>query len=260
MTNRGKLTPFALLIVAIIGMQSLLPAQTTRGVNKPERGSVVPFVGCKSDGQVGPLEAPKGKSKVFSIGKEKAQRLAYYKAEEGVGVLAPRGWFCFGTYGSNGSNLYVGPQPMDADTLISSSWKGFTGPAVQMSVESGGTSGRFRVARTIARVFPAHKAFVRQVIAEGIDPASDFPFGPYPNDKLVYKNKEMVEYETPANTDGLGTASRLQKNADPIRGAAILVEPETDLLSLSVRLPHEMDDLTPVIIQQVELEAAAVNP
>lgn len=116
------------------------------------------------------------------------------------------------------------------------------------------------MARTIARVFPAHKAFVRQVIAEGINPASDFPFGPYPNDKLVYKNKEMVEYETPAHTDGLGTASRLQKNADPIRGAAILVEPETDLLSLSVRLPHEMDDLTPVIIQQAELEAAAVTP
>jgi hypothetical protein len=77
------------------------------------------------------------------------------------------------------------------------------------------------------------------VIALGIEPASDFPFGPYPNDKLTYKNKETVEYETPAHTDGLGTASRLQKNADPIRGAAILVGPDTDLLSLSVRLPHE---------------------
>jgi hypothetical protein len=260
MTNHWKFTRFALIVVATIGMQPMLSAQTTRGLNKPERGSVVPFVGCKSDGQVGPLEAPKGKSKVFSIGKEKAQRLAYYKAEEGVGVLAPRGWFCFGTYGSNGSNLYISQQPMDADTLIWSSWKGFTGPAVQMSVESGGTSGRFRVACTIARVFPAHKAFARQVIAEGIEPASDFPFGPYPHDRLVYKNKEMVEYETPAHTDGLGTASQLRKNADPIRGAAILVGPDTDLLSLSVRLPHEMDGLTPVIIQQVELEAAAVTP
>jgi hypothetical protein len=204
--------------------------------------------------------APKGKSKVFSIGREKARRLAYYKAKEGVGVLAPRGWFCFGTYGSNGSSLYVGPQPMDADTLISSSWQGFAGPAVQMSVQSGGTSGRFGVARTIARVFPAHKAFVREVIAEGLEPASDFPFGPYPNDKLVYKNKEMVEYETPAHADGLGTASRLQKNGDAIRGVAILVGEDPDLLSLSVRLPHEMDDLTPVIIQQVELEAVAVTP
>jgi hypothetical protein len=98
------------------------------------------------------------------------------------------------------------------------------------------------------------------VIAEGLEPASDLPFGPYPNDKLVYKNNEMVEYETPAHADGLGTASRLQKNADPVRGAAILVEPETDLLSLSVRLPHEMDDLTSVIIQQVELKAATVTP
>jgi hypothetical protein len=260
MTYRGKLTPFALLIVAIIGMQSLLPAQTTRGVNKPERGSVVPFVGCKSDGQLGPEREPKGKSKILPMVTEKAQQLAYYQGKRGVGVLAPRGWFCFGTYGSNGTNLFVSPQPMDAKTLFSTSWKGFFGAVIQVSVEYGGTSGRFGVAQAIARVFPDHKAFVRQVIAEGINPASDFPFGPYPNDKLVYKNKEMVEYETPANTDGLGTASRLQKNANPIRGAAILVEPDTDLLSLSVRLPHEMDDLTPVIIQQVELEAAAVNP
>jgi hypothetical protein len=82
MIYHGKLTPFALLIAAIIGMQSMLPGQTTRGLSKPERGSVVPFVGCKSDGQVGSLEAPKGKSKVLSIGKEKARRLAYYKAKE----------------------------------------------------------------------------------------------------------------------------------------------------------------------------------
>jgi hypothetical protein len=67
----------------------------------------------------------------------------------------------------------------------------------------------------IARVFPAHRAFVRKVIAEGIEPTSDFPFGPYPNDKLTYKNKEMVEYETPAHKDGLGTQSRLQKSYWP---------------------------------------------
>ena len=250
-----------ILVVALIGRQVMSRAQTTHGVSKQEVSSVVPFVGCKSDGQVGPLKAPTGKGKVVQTDTEKAQRLAYYKAEQGVGVLAPRGWFCFGTYGSNASNLYVSLQPMDAKTLFPTSGKGFTGPVVQMSVENGGTSGRFGVAQIIARVFPAHRAFVRRVIAEGIEPVSDFPFGPYPNDRLTYKNKETVEYETPAHADGLGTQSLLQKNDDPIRGVAILIGPDTDLLFLSVRLPHEMDDLIPTVIRQVEREGAvAVKP
>jgi len=260
MNHRLRPFQYAILVIAMIDMQIMLPAQTAHEASKSELSSVVSFVGCKSDGQVGPLEAPKGKSKVLPITTDKAQQLVYYQAEQGVGVLAPRGWFCFGTYGSNGGSLYVSPQPMDAETLLSTSWKGFSGPVIQLSEELGGTSGRFGVARTIARVFPAHRAFVRKVIAESIEPANDFPFGPYASDKLIYKNKETVEYETPARADGLGTMSRIQKNADPIRGVAILVGPDTDLLSLAMRLPPEMDDLTSIIIQQVEREAAAVTP
>jgi hypothetical protein len=75
---------------------------------------LVPFVGCKSDGQVGPVKAPSGRSKMMAIPAEAAQRLAYYKAEEGVGVLAPRGGHCFETYGSNGATLYVSPDPINA--------------------------------------------------------------------------------------------------------------------------------------------------
>jgi len=237
MVYRWRFLFFALIVAAVMGMGPMLSSQTTHGVETQKVSSVVPFVGCKSDGQVGPREAPKGASKILPIATERAQRLAYYKVEDGPGVLAPRGWYCFGTYGSNGSNLYVSPQPLDAKTLFSSSWKGFTGPVIQMTVESGGTSGRFSVARTIARVFPAHRAFVRKVIAEEIEPASDFPFGPYTDDKLTYKNRETVEYGTPANKDGLGTQSRLQKNADPIRGIAILVGKDPDLIFLAIRVP-----------------------
>ena len=134
--------------------------------------------------------------------------------------------------------------------------KGFTGPVIQISTEIGDTSGRFGVARTIARVFPSHKAFVRRVIAEGIEPASDFPSGPYPKDRLIYKSKEIVEYQTPAQTDGLGTQSRLQKNADPIRGVAILVGSDPDLVFLAARLPPNKADLASIIIRQVELDSA----
>jgi hypothetical protein len=215
----------------------------------------VPFVGCRSDGQIGPVKAPPGKSKVLPIDAKTATRLAYYKADEGYGVLAPRGWYCFGTYGSNGENLYVSKNPIRSADLLSTQWKGFRGPAIQASYQNGDTSGRFEVARMMARVFPAHRAFVRRVIEEGIEPASSFPFGPYPKDKLTYRSPEMVDYLTPPATDGLGTQSRLLKNADTIRGVAILVGDVPDLAYLAVRLPAEMDELAPSIIQQVEQDA-----
>jgi hypothetical protein len=56
-------------------------------------------------------------------------------------------------------------------------------------------------------------------------------------------------------TDGLGTHSRLQKNADLIGGVAILVGPEPSLVFLATRLPLDMNDLTPLIIQQTERDA-----
>jgi hypothetical protein len=95
----------------------------------------------------------------------------------------------------------------------------------------------------IARVFPAHRSFVRKVIAEGIEPARNFPSGPYPNDKLVYRSKGLVE---------------LLKNTDPIRGVAMLVglvkEGEPSLLFLAVRFPSEIAGLSSAIIQQAEYE------
>ncbi len=212
----------------------------------------VPFVGCASDGQVGPLKAPKGTSKVLPISPEMALRLAYYKAEQGSGILAPRGWHCFGTYGSNGDNLYVSPKPIDRRVLFSNRWEGFAGAAIQISDMIGDTSGRFGVAQVIARVFPGHMAFVKGVISEGIEPASSFPRGPYPGDKLTYLNKEIVEYETPANQNGLGTDSMLKKNGSQISGVAILTGEELSLIYLSVRLPPDATELGSVIIREIE--------
>src|SRR6185312_8271042 len=185
----------------------------------------------------------------------------YYRAEEGSGVLAPRGWHCFGTYGSNGSSLFITPKIIDSKLVFSDKWKGFSGPAVQISDEFGGTSGRFGVAEIIARVFPTHKAFVSKVLAEGIESAADFPSGPYPKDKLNYRSKEVVEYETPPQTEGLGTRSRLQKNESPIFGVAILSGPdeELNLSLLSARLPKGSEALSQVIVQQAEREEAE-NP
>jgi len=218
--------------------------------------AVVPFVGCMSDGQLGPQTAPAGRGRTVAIRAQDAGRLAFYKAEDGFGVLAPRGWHCFSTYGSSGMSLFISPDPIVANLLFSDGWKGFSGAAIQLSVAYGGTSGRFEVAEIAAHVFPAYKAFVERVIAEGIEPASEFPFGPYAKDKLVYHGNSVVEFETPANTEGLGTRSRLQKNASSIGGVAILYGEDTDLIQLSARLPEKDCDLLSSIANQVEYEVA----
>jgi hypothetical protein len=256
-----RLCKLAGIIPIAISVQFQLFAQAAPAKAHPQKPATrVPFVGCKSDGQVGPLDAPKSKSQAVEISPALSQRLAYYEAENGPGVLAPRGWYCFSTYGSNGSNLFVSPEPILAANLFSTDWKGFSGPVIQLSDEAGDTSGRFGVARTIARVFPAHRDFVENAIAEGIEPASSFPFGPYPDDKLTYRSKEVVEFQTPANKVGLGTASRLQANDAAISGVAILVGKELDLLQLSIRLSPQLNDLRPAIIHETVQEAKHLNP
>jgi hypothetical protein len=249
-----------LLVRVILGaclacMASAMPAAGAQKI-----AVRVPFVGCRSDGQLGPEKAPIGKSKVVPIAAGKAARLAYYKAEEGDGVLAPRGWYCFGTYGSSGESLYVSPNPIGAADLLSTWGPVFSSAVIEITDQYGGTSGRFGVADMIARVFPAHRAFVDAVtdeeVREGIHPPSSFPSGPYPKDKLTYRSKDLVEYETSAETEGLGTQSRLLKNGDPICGVAMLVGQTPDLVHLSVRLPLDVTDLAPLIIQQVERDAA----
>ncbi len=218
---------------------------------------MVPFAGCASDGQAGPQAAPTGQSLAVAIPAAIAKRLAYYKAEYSSGVLAPRGWNCFSTYGSNGASIFVSPDPIDPKAFFSQDWKGFPGQVIQLSWDSGGTSGRFEVAEVIARVFPAYKTFVQKVIAEGIEPASDFPFGPYPSDKLTYRGKNIVEFVTPADAHGLGTDSLLLMNASPIDGVAIISGVDTDLTRLSARVPAADSDLIPAMIGQAEKEAAA---
>ena len=216
----------------------------------------VPFVGCKSDGQLEPREAPKGRSVNVAIGADDARQLAYYRAPESVvGVLAPRGWYCFGTYGSGGDDLSVVPQPVDTNNILSNAGHGFAGPVIHVSHSDGETVGRFSVAEVIARVFPAYKEFAIGV-QEETRPAGSFPFGPYPKDKLTYKSKRVVEYRTPAQTDGLATHSWLMKNDRPIEGVAILFGPTPDLLLVSVRLPSELSRLAPAIVGQVERDAA----
>jgi hypothetical protein len=243
-------------IVLAVCMYSLGIAQNESSTAGPKKTTAeVPFVGCNSDGQNGPVDAPMGKSKPISIPPEAGSQLAYYKSEQ-ISVLAPRSWYCFGTYGSNGVALYVSAQPIDQRDLLSAQWKGLSGAVVEVAYQSGDTSGRFTVARAIARVFPAHKEFAKRVSAEDVGPETSFRFGPYSTDKLTYKSTEIVEFQTPGNKDGLGTDfSRFRKNSDPITGVAILTGEPPDLLFLAVRLPSNLSNLSAVIVQETERTA-----
>ena len=244
------------IVLASCTELSLLAQEKATTVSPQGAAVSVPFVGCASDGQVGPQEAPNGTSTSVSIGLKAARQLAYYTSAQGVGVLAPRGWYCFGIYGSGGDTLFVSPKPIDTANIFSAGQNGFSGPAIEISHRFGDTSGRFDVAEVIARVFPAYKAFVTGVM-EGFD--LPVPFGPYRNDMLTYKGKTVVEYKTPAETEGLGTRSRLKKNGSPIAGAAILIGQTPDLLLLSVRLPADLAGLTSAIVGQAESDATRLH-
>jgi hypothetical protein len=193
------------------------------------------------------------------ISQEAAQKLAYYRAaQDDVGVLAPRGWNCFGVYGSSGDTLIVNPEPIDTQQIFSTGPGGLGGPAIQVSYSYGGTSGRFTVAEIIARVFPSYRAFATGVMREFDQPRASYVFGPYPTDTLTYRSKAVVEYRTPPQTEGLGTQSRIPKNG-PIYGVAIVIGNTPDLLLLSVRLPPGLTGLTSGVVAQVERDAARLR-
>jgi hypothetical protein len=210
----------------------------------------VPFVGCASDGQQGPQRAPLSRrappaSAVPAVPAAVVPQLAYY--DSGVfGVLAPRGWHCFGLEGSNGSILIVTPERHGARDLLQR-MRPLRGPAVQLSLRLGDTSGRFEVARVIARAFPAYMDFARRVAAEGIgDP---LPRGPYRTDRMVQLGPNAVGYTTPAGREGLGTDSRLAANGRPIDGLAVIApEGGVNLIKIDVRLPAAQAGLaTPIL-------------
>jgi hypothetical protein len=178
----------------------------------------VPSVGCPADGQLGPTPAPSLPAQVKVLLPEgQSDRLAYYKAEQTQGVLAPRGWKCSGVYGSDGDSLIVAPP---GDNALDG---GKThGEAVSITTSYGETSGRFAVATVAARLFPAARAFVEGVRAEGIADPKDFVFSPWPGDTLNRLSARAVGFLTPVGAKGLGDAPHLAPGVMPVLGVAFL--------------------------------------
>jgi hypothetical protein len=224
--------------VLVLLYSSALFAQTVR----------VPFVGCESVGQAEAAPAPKGVDKVVHVSAGAATRLAYYtEGFRGTGVLAPRGWYCIGLYGSSGSELLIAPRSLKVAGLSGE----MTGPVVKLEyISADNGSGRLDMAQVLARVFPAQSAFVKRAMDSLDQPPR---WDPYPKDKLILQTDRLVQFQTPPHSEGLGTMSRLKANDDPIDGVALLQGQTPDLLMLRVRLPLKQRDLAPVIIQQLLL-------
>jgi hypothetical protein len=198
------------------------------------------------------MEAPKGRGRSLPIRSKDALALAYYQTADGLGVLAPRGWYCEGACGSGGCVLALSPSPIERNPPH---WAGLGGPAIEIShIEGGGGSGGAVVAEILARVFPTYRALGHKLWQ--IDEA--LPSGPFPGDTVTHKNRRTIEYTTAPQKDGLGTHfSWIRKSDSPVRGAAILLgSPPPDLLLLAVRLPPDLAHLTPVIMREVERESA----
>jgi hypothetical protein len=133
----------------------------------------IPFVGCKSDGQTGPVEAPRGAPTSLQIPRQIAQHLAYYSAG-GIAVLGPRGWSCFSVYGSSGSMLYVVPESVTADNILLRHQQGFDDPAIELADISGQGSGGRAVVSAMARAFPAWRKQVEVPFAM-LNPILTYP-------------------------------------------------------------------------------------
>ena len=213
----------------------------------------VPFVGCRSDGQTGREDAPRG-GPTPRVSAAAAPRLAYYGIED-LGVLAPRGWHCVGLRGSNGLMVIVTPDVREPLDLIGPA-PGIAGPGVSVSLMFGETSGRFAVANAIARYFPGYRAFARRVSREGVRD-EPLPAGPWAADEIERRGPNEVRFKTPAGSRGAGTSSLFAPQGGAVSGAVVLLPAdEPDLVAIRVRLPDDMTDLSLAIID----ESPALRP
>ncbi|MGC3971894.1 MAG: hypothetical protein QM775_32485 [Pirellulales bacterium] len=193
------------------------------------------------------------------VGRPAAGKLSYYASGQGIGVLAPKGWHCFGTYGSAGESIIVSPDPLDSKEVFSSNWHGLPGEGIVLSHHYGGTSGRFFVAGIIARLFPERIEFTQSVRKAYPAPGNPYPAGPHPGDTLRYKSKTTVEFRTPAHMQGIGTSGQLLEGDGPIDGVVMLVCQTPDVLLLAMRLPRGFQAMQPDVSRQMEDAAARLQ-
>jgi hypothetical protein len=226
------------------------PAQAKSEKTSHFPRSTVPFVGCKSDTQYGIKEPPKGAPIKTSLDPNLAEELAYYTPEDGPGVLAPRGWYCFGNGSFGGDIILVRPAPIQDVSAFDEK----NDVAVVAEWTMNGNIGEVLIAKVAMRVFPALHDAVRPTTTLNFFSPEYFPVGPFPDDRLTYRNDHAVAYETPAGGQGLGSYILSPSPLAPTRGAVRISQEGEDLSldMIAVRLPQEFDRLAPAITTYYE--------
>jgi len=210
-------------------------------------GRTVPFVGCPADGQQGHIAPPRGQPHAVDSSSESLEGIAYYKGDYAPGVFAPVGWRCHVWYGSSGSTVLVALAPIDT-----TKFSPVSGPAVELSADFGGTSGRFGAAKYGARLFPKRLAgFIARVKSEGLVSDSEFNPRQFARDSVTPLSSLVAEFTTPPGLTGLGTAWSLGPTQDPIHGVAFIAgdSTEPDLVMFRARLGATNQHLEAVLLE-----------
>lgn len=194
--------------------------------------SQVPFVGCPSHGLAGPVAAPADAPQSIAAPAASARRLALYRGRS-LGVLAPRDWQCKAVYGAIGTTLLITPQALDWTELHTD------GPAIQAVFVVGDTGGRIESASIAARFFPElMRDYILRVSAHAMVPVDRLmAVTPYPEDRVKRLSPTLVQFETPANREGFGTDSLLNRSGQPVSGLVAINPSNGDIYELFVRLP-----------------------
>jgi hypothetical protein len=214
-------------------------------VGNPEERANVPVVNCATDGKPAKA-ASQNHQQVATAPARVAPKLAYYTGELG-GVLAPRGWRCDSWFNSAGITIYVEPRGNAAN-----------GPFVRnmMAMDDANFSQKEIVATVAARLFPAHVAYVKDVVAQEHENDGggtyDIPIGPHPADRITRRTATVVEFITPPNKYGMGTEFGIEKSASPVFGAAFLASDNSSVKFVCVRLPDELKSLAQTIVRSAE--------
>ena len=127
--------PAAILALPLLASSCLTSALLSVAVAQTTTPAAyaVPVVSCAADGQQGPIAADANPGTAPPIPASVARQLAYY-AFSSLGVYAPRGWHCFGLYGSNGTQLIVTPERHSGSDLLAVHNPRLSGPAIQVFI------------------------------------------------------------------------------------------------------------------------------
>ena len=233
-----KIIAFLVTFIAAVCMTTIHADNTVQ----------IPFVGCPADGQVGPIPPPTGGPRTVHLNFKLPGPIAYYEGKDGVGAFAPAGWHCFVTYGSAGAATIVSAHTLPKSGVPSGS---FDPPVLVLSVLYGDTSGRFDVARLGSMLFPdITRDFVKSVEDEGIESKADIEVTKYPKDRITHLSNTLVEFETPADTKGLGTEGYVNITHTSILGLIGLDDSDGFGMSiLRVSMGTKDKDWTPILLK-----------